>query len=147
MRRPRAEARGYLTRHIDLPGLKWQRITFDATTDDELTPFSARYDLVADGSLVLLPTPGHTEGSMSLLVRRPGTELLLVGDLSYDHALMARGVVPGIGARAVLERSTNDVLELAERLGGAAILPAHDPGTAARLEAALGEMPGPSASP
>ncbi len=147
MRRPRAEAQGYLTRHIDLPGLEWQRITFDATTDDELAPFAARHDLVADGSLVLLPTPGHTEGSMSLLVRRPGTELLLVGDLSYDHALMARGTVPGIGTRAVLERSTNDVLELAERLGGAAILPAHDPGTAARLETALGGMPGPSESP
>ena len=75
---------------------------------------------------------------MSLLVRRPDTELLLVGDLSYDHALMTRGVVPGIGARSVLEQSTRDVLALAERLGGAAVLPAHDPGTAARLEAALG---------
>ena len=136
--RPRAEARGYLTRHIDLPGLEWQRITFDATTDDELAPFSSRHDLAADGSLVLLPTPGHTEGSMSLLVRRPGTALLLVGDLSYDHALMTHGVVPGIGVRPVLEQSTRDVLELAERLGGAAVLPAHDPGTAARLEAALG---------
>ena len=137
MRQPRAEARGYLTRHIDLPGLQWQRITFDAVTDDELAPFSARHDLAADGSLVLLPTPGHTEGSMSLLVRRPGTELLLVGDLSYDHALMTRGAVPGIGVRSVLEQSTADVLELAERLGGAAVLPAHDPGTAARLEAAI----------
>jgi glyoxylase-like metal-dependent hydrolase (beta-lactamase superfamily II) len=135
--RPRADARGYLTRHIDLPGLEWDRITFEATADAELAPFFARHDLTADGSLVLLPTPGHTEGSMSLLVRRPGTELLLVGDLSYDHALMTRGVVPGIGVRSVLEQSTHHVLELAERLGGAAILPAHDSGTAARLEAAL----------
>jgi N-acyl homoserine lactone hydrolase len=138
MQQPRAEARGYLTRHIELPGLDWQRITFDPSTDDELAPFSARHDLAADGSLVLLPTPGHTEGSMSLLVRRAGTELLLVGDLSYDHVLMTRGVVPGIGVRSVLEQTTRDVLTLAEKLGGAAILPAHDPGTAARLDAALG---------
>jgi N-acyl homoserine lactone hydrolase len=89
---------------------------------------------------VLLPTPGHTEGSMSMLVRRPGTELLFVGDLSYDYELMTRGVVPGIGVRSVLEQSTHNVLQLAERLGGAAILPAHDPGTARRLEAALGAI-------
>ncbi len=136
-RQPRAEAEGYLTRHIDLPRLDWQRITFDRIADGELAPFTSRFDLVADGSLVLLPTPGHTKGSMSLLVRRPGTELLLVGDLSYDHALMTRGVVPGIGVRSVLEQSTENVLQLAERLGGAAILPAHDVGTASRLEAAL----------
>ena len=72
-----------------------------------------------------------------VVVAEAGTELLLVGDLSYDHALMTRGVVPGIGVRSVLEQSTHHVLELAERLGGAAILPAHDSGTAARLEAAV----------
>jgi glyoxylase-like metal-dependent hydrolase (beta-lactamase superfamily II) len=32
---------------------------------------------MGDGSLVLLPTPGHTAGSMSLLVRRTGRPPLL----------------------------------------------------------------------
>ena len=104
MRQPRAEARGYLTRHVDLPGLQWQRITFDAITDDELAPFSARHDLAADGSLVLLPTPGHTEGSMSLLTSALGhspsphsfhaTTIANLGPISRARAQDWRKVAP-----------------------------------------------------
>ena len=52
--------------------------------DASLAPFTESLDVMGDGSLMLLPTPGHTAGSMSLLVRR-GTRppLLLVGDLTY----------------------------------------------------------------
>jgi N-acyl homoserine lactone hydrolase len=132
------ELRGYLPRHIDLPGLDWQHITFAATDADDLAPFSTRHDLMGDGSLVLIPTPGHTRGSLSMVVRSGPTPLVLVGDLTYDVELMARGKMPGIGNRAASAVSTKRVMELAARLGNAAILPAHDPGTAARLRAAGG---------
>ncbi len=50
------------------------------------------HDLFGDGSLVLLPTPGHTPGSLSMLVRRAGFDpLLLVGDLTYDDDHFERG--------------------------------------------------------
>ena len=132
----RSELRGYLRRHIALPGLAWERITFSPTNETDLTPFTTRHDLFGDGSLVLIPTPGHTPGSLSMVVRAAGDPLLLVGDLAYDASLMARGVVPGLGDRAEIRVSTRRVLELASHLGGAAILPAHDPGTAGRLRAA-----------
>ena len=132
---PGPELRGFLPRHIDLPGLRWQRITFSATDETDLAPFMTRFDLFDDASLVLIPTPGHTKGSMSMVVRSTATPLLLVGDLTYDVSLMIRGRVPGIGDRRELEVSTKRVLELAARLGGAAILPSHDPETAARLRA------------
>jgi N-acyl homoserine lactone hydrolase len=134
----RPELRGYLPRHIDLPGLDWQHVTFAPTDEHDLAPFSTRHDLVADGSLVLIPTPGHTKGSLSMVVRSLPTPLLLVGDLTYDVALMERGKVPGIGDRAESAASTKRVMELAARLGDAAILPAHDPRTATRLRAAGG---------
>lgn len=138
MKRSGPELRGYLPRHIDLAGLDWQHVNFRATDEEDLAPFSTRHDLFGDGSLVLIPTPGHTRGSLSMVVRSATTPLLLVGDLTYDVELMRRGRVPGIGDRAASERSTKRLLELAARLGGAAILPAHDPGTAARLRAAGG---------
>ena len=134
----RSELRGYLRRHIALPGLEWERITFSPTNETDLMPFTTRHDLFGDGSLVLIPTPGHTAGSLSMVVRAAGDPLLLVGDLAYDASLMARGVVPGVGDRAEIRISTRRVLELASRLGGAAILPAHDPGTAGRLRASAG---------
>jgi glyoxylase-like metal-dependent hydrolase (beta-lactamase superfamily II) len=84
LRRPWAEARGLLRSHIDLPGLRWSPVEFEAMPG----PFGSGRDLFGDGSLILLPTPGHTPGSMSLLVRRnDGPPMLLVGDLTYDvHA-------------------------------------------------------------
>ena len=78
------ETRGFLRRHIQLPGLRWHRIGFEPTHDSALAPFSESLDVMGDGSLVLLPTPGHPSGSVSLLVRRrTRSPLLLVGDLSY----------------------------------------------------------------
>ena len=85
-----------MRRHIDLPGLRWHRITAGPADDPGLAPFRSAHDLFGDGSLVLLPTPGHTPGSLSLLVRRPGpAPLLMVGDLSYDAHLLEAGHVPG----------------------------------------------------
>jgi len=73
----------------------------DPPADDPgLALFRSCHDLFGDGSLVLLPTPGHTPGSMSLLVRRPGRPpLLMVGDVTYDAHLLEVGHVPGVGSR------------------------------------------------
>lgn len=135
--RPGAEARGLMRRHIDLPGLRWRRLAMEPTRDPGLAPFTSAHDLFGDGSLVLLPTPGHTPGSMSLLVRRAGRPpLLMVGDLTYDVHLMAREQVPGVGSRAGLHETTRAVNALARRHPGLVILPAHDPAAASRLAAA-----------
>jgi glyoxylase-like metal-dependent hydrolase (beta-lactamase superfamily II) len=128
------EARGFLRQHIDIPGATWNRITFDPTTDTALAPFTESLDLMGDGSLVLLPTPGHTTGSFSLLVRRRTLPpLLLVGDLTYEAALLERRQFPGVGNRGQLAETTGKVLALADRMPGLVILPAHDPTAAVRL--------------
>jgi glyoxylase-like metal-dependent hydrolase (beta-lactamase superfamily II) len=89
---------------------------------------------MGDGSLALLPTPGHTPGSVSLLVRRPGMPpLLLAGDLTYGTEILQRGQVPGVGRRRQLTDSSRKVLALAQQCPGLVILPAHDPGAAQRL--------------
>jgi N-acyl homoserine lactone hydrolase len=139
---PLPELRGLMRRHIDLPGLHWNRITPEPTSDPGLAPFRAGHDLFGDGSLVVLPTPGHTPGSISLLVRRPGRPpLIMVGDLSYDvHALEA-GHVPGVGNRRHLRQATAMVSQMRQRHPDLAILPAHDPGAADRLSQATGQAP------
>jgi len=91
---------GLMRRHIDLPGLRWRRITPEPTEDPGLAPFRSGHDLFGDGSLVVLPTPGHTPGSISLLVRRPGRPaLMMVGDVTYDAHVLEAGHVPGVGNR------------------------------------------------
>lgn len=138
MQKPMAAARGFLREHITLPGLRWQRIRPEAIGDPDLAPFSAGHDLFGDGSMVLLPTPGHTPGSLSMLVRRPGrAPLLLVGDLTYDDDLLAAGHVPGVGDKPQMHQTTAMVNALRERHPRLAVLAAHDPAAADRLAETL----------
>jgi N-acyl homoserine lactone hydrolase len=136
--KPGAALRGLLTRHIQLPALRWKQIAFEPLPDDRLAPFTTGFDLFGDGSLVVLPTPGHTPGSASLLVRRPAyAPLLFVGDLSYDNDHLERGEVPGSGDRARMELSTTMVNRLRGGIPDLVVLAAHDPGAAGRLADSL----------
>ena len=99
--RPAPELRGFLRSQIELPGLSWRRVSLEPASDPALAPFTESLDVMGDGSLVLLPTPGHTAGSVSLLVRRTGRPpLLLAGDLTYGAEILQRGQVPGVGQPA-----------------------------------------------
>ena len=89
---------------------------------------------MGDGSLVLLATPGHTDGSISLLIRRATRPpLLLAGDLTYGAELLERRQVPGVGNRRRLAVTTGKVLALKEQMPDLVVLPAHDPTAARRL--------------
>jgi N-acyl homoserine lactone hydrolase len=139
---PLPEMRGLMTRHIDLPGLRWNRVEPGPTDDPGLSPFVQSHDLFGDGSLVLLPTPGHTSGSMSLLVRQAGLPpLMMVGDLTYDIHVFEHGHVPGVGSRRRLREATAMVNKMRERMPDLVVLPAHDPGSADRLAQATGQAP------
>lgn len=53
-------------------------------------PFPASHDLAGDDTLLIVATPGHTPGHVSLLVRRPSASVLLGGDLAHDRAALER---------------------------------------------------------
>lgn len=134
----RPEIRGYLRSHIQLPGLHWRRVAPEPLGDPGIAPFTAGHDLFGDGSLLLLPTHGHTPGSMSMLIRRPDhAPLLLCGDVTYDDSLLTAGHVPGAGNKRQMQQTAAAVNALRQRLPKLAVLPAHDPGAAGRLAAAL----------
>lgn len=139
LHRPLATTRGLLRAHIELPGLDWTPVDFSPLDDPDLTPFTTGHDLFGDGSLVILPTPGHTPGSMSMLVRRPDAPpLMLVGDLTYDIHAFDRGVHSGVGSRRKLRDTRERVLALRAANPGMTILAAHDPAAAGLLDAATG---------
>ncbi|MEX1078730.1 MAG: N-acyl homoserine lactonase family protein [Homoserinimonas sp.] len=137
---PMPALRGLMRNHIELPGLRWKPVTMEPLNDPTLTPFTHGHDLFNDGSLVVLPTPGHTPGSVSLLVRGQGTPLLMVGDLTYDDDLLQKGHLPGVGEKRQMRESAERVNLLRDHLPGLVVLPAHDPRAAQRLAGALAPL-------
>ena len=133
--KPAAGPRGFLRNHIQIPGAKWHQISLEPTNDPAVAPFTESLDVMEDGSLVLLATPGHTDGSLSLLIRRATRPPRpLVGDLTYGAELLERRQVPGVGSRRQLAQTSGKVLALKQQMPDlVATLPAHDPTAAARL--------------
>jgi N-acyl homoserine lactone hydrolase len=131
---------GLLRDHIHVPGITWIPITPEPVQHDSIAPFTHAHDVMGDGSLLLLPTPGHTPGSMSLLLRSEGLpSMLFVGDVTYDAQLLAADRVPGVGNAAGLHETTRRINQLALRFPDMPILAAHDPAAARLLEAALSQ--------
>ena len=140
MSTPHPEREWILREHIELPNAKWRPIAFAPTDDPLLARFGGAFDVMGDGSMILLPTPGHTPGSMSMLVRSEGLPpILLVGDLTYEADLLFQDKVPGTGNAKQLRASFANVRALNVELPDLVILPSHDPRTGDALKRALEE--------
>ncbi len=124
---PHPERDFILREHIELPGARWQQVEFQQTDDSLFLPFGGCFDVMGDGSMILLPTPGHTVGSLSMLVRSGiYPPLLFVGDLTYASDLLFKNQIPGTGDRKALQSSFEKVRNLKKQLPDLVILPAHD---------------------
>lgn len=67
----------------DLPDVVYATYEF---TDRPYLGFPASHDLYGDGSVVIVPAPGHTPGSVIVFVALPtGRRHAFVGDLAWQH--------------------------------------------------------------
>lgn len=136
---PHPEQEWILREHIEIPSAKWRQITFEPTDDPLFEGFEGIHDVAGDRSMILLPTPGHTAGSLSMLIRREGWEpILLVGDLTYETELLDHNIVPGTGDKETLLASFAKVRKLKQRLPGLAIVASHDFAASAEIARATG---------
>ena len=124
---PHPEREWILREHIEIPGARWRQVSFAPTDDPLFEDFDGIYDVTGDGSMILLPTPGHTAGSLSMLIRQNGWDpILLVGDLTYEAVLLEQNIVPGTGDKETLRASFAKVRRLKHRLPGLAVVASHD---------------------
>lgn len=100
--------RGYVPQHWPA-SVTPRLVDFEA---DPVGPFPGSSPLTADGGLVLVPTPGHTPGHMSLLATLGDRRYLLAGDLC-ESAGDLDDVDPAIAAHC--------------RREGITVLTTHDP--------------------
>ena len=133
LHRPGPELRGFLRSHIQLPGLKWHQVTPEPTRDPALAPFTESLDVMGDGSLMLLPTPGHTAGSVSLLVRRASAAAAAGRGPHLRGGDPPARPAPGRRQPAPARREQPQGPALRQQQPGLVVLPAHDPTAAQRL--------------
>ena len=81
------------------------------------------HDLLGDGSIQLLPTPGHTPGHQSV---RVGERLVLGGDVVHFASGLDDHRFPGFGDDFAAQAASARRLR-ALRDAGAVVLPGHDP--------------------
>jgi len=123
--------------HIELPSAKWQPVAFTPVEDEALAMFGASHDLMGDGSMILLPTPGHTPGSTSMLVRSQELPpILLIGDITFEAEFLMRDQTPGTGDARQLRATYEKVRELKRNMPGLLIVPSHNAAAADALRAA-----------
>jgi len=114
----KGRVRGYLPQRWPA-GLLPRLVDFDGPA---VGPFPASYDVAADGRLLFVPLPGHTQGHAALLVRGTGGSYLCAGDAAH-RASELHGKAPDVAdwcARqhvTVLTAHDDDVPRLLSRPG------------------------------
>ena len=112
---PKSQPGMYAPSDYDSSSIKWR-------------PIARQHDLFDDGTLVCVPTPGHTPGHQSLLVRLQGRTVFLLGDAAYSlESLRTRALPP---ASLVWSPDTMidswERIESIEREEGALLLCTHE---------------------
>ena len=94
-----------------------------AAIEPQLVLVDGDHDLLGDGSVRLLLTPGHTPGHQSV---RLGERLVIGADVTHFAATLRDHRFPSFGDdRAAQARSAERLLALHD--AGATVLPGHDP--------------------
>ena len=122
-------ANGYLNRHYP-SWLDSRRVEFES---DPWEVFDASVALTRDGTVRLVPTPGHTKGHLSVIVERSDDLVLLTGDAAYsEHALFA-GTVDGVAQDGRAHRRSTALLRDLCARHRVVVAPSHDPDSPRRL--------------
>ncbi len=98
-------------------------------------PFSRTYPITRDGRIFLVPTPGHSKGHVSVVVRGEDVTYFLAGDATYAEANLRADEVDGVTYNPALSLSTLRAIKTFATGEPTIILPAHDPDGPARLAA------------
>lgn len=118
---------GYRPRQFD-HAFDWRTIDYEHSDVDSFASFGRSVDLLGDGSIRLVSTPGHSLGHQSLVLRLAGRELLLTGDAAYRREAIDTGELPLLVAdEHRYRRSLAELRRYLEQTPATVIVCGHDP--------------------
>ncbi len=142
LRAPSSGPGGTWGSQVDVPGIRWESIAFEARA---FMGYARSKDVFGDGTVVLVPMPGHTPGSVGLFVTvDSGTRCFLIGDVAWTQDALAQGAAKFWVAAKLVDADAADTAQSVaqvQRLMAAhpdlQVIPAHD----GKVQDALGYFP------
>lgn len=125
---PRNWRHGYRTRQFD-HGFDYRTLDFEgAAGSDSYATFGRSFDLLGDGSIRAVYTPGHTHGHMSVVLRLGGgREALVAGDAIYTRRALEQDALPfRIEDEHLFRRSLREIQLYATNSPDSLVIPGHD---------------------
>ncbi len=120
------ELGGYLKRQYD-HAFDYRLIDFEGPGADSFATFGRALDLFGDGSVMLVSTPGHTRGHLSVVLRMAGREALIAGDAIFSMRTLRAGHLPyKMADEHRFRRSLREIELYAEQTPDALVVPGHD---------------------
>jgi glyoxylase-like metal-dependent hydrolase (beta-lactamase superfamily II) len=138
IRHPSSGAGGTWASQVTAKTINWHTLVF---TDGPFMGFANSLDLFRDGTVVLVPMPGHTPGSLGLFVTvDSGRVYFFIGDVAWTADAVRAGA-PKFWAAGLLvdhvadqtQRSVEQVRELLRKHPDMVVVPAHDSEVQGRL--------------
>lgn len=123
------QLKGYLPQYWK----DWFKPTEIEFRNQSYGPFSQSVPITKDGSLSIVPTPGHTSGHISVVADMGSEKLFLAGDTSYNQQLLLQLQPDGVGPNISEAIETHKKIINLSELDPMVYLPSHDPESANRL--------------
>jgi N-acyl homoserine lactone hydrolase len=132
---PREWLHGYRRRQFD-HAFDYRLLDFEDPSVDSYATFGRSIDLLGDGSVRAVYTPGHTHGHMSVVLRLKEREALVAGDAIYTRRTLDEGVFPWrVEDGHLFGRSLREIQLYAQTNPDAVVIPGHDMAAWKKLDA------------
>lgn len=130
----RPSLRGYRPSHYDY-AFDYRTVDFDRPSVESYSTFGRSFDLLGDGSIRLVYTPGHSAGHMSVVARLSDRPFVIGGDAIYTEGQLEGAPLPPQPVDEHRFRRSLQELKLFRREHPKAIItPGHDSAFYERLD-------------
>jgi len=112
---------------------KWLSPTLVDFNDGMCHAFAKSHSLTKRGDVRLIPTHGHSTGSMSVIMEEGNHAIFFVGDASYSQQLMLDQQIDGVTPNTQEAQQTLQRIRQFAQSTPTIYLPTHDPESGERL--------------
>lgn len=102
-------------------------------SDGSFGCFAGHSKLTNAGDVTLIPTPGHSPGHLSVVLKEGDTNIMFAGDTSYSEHHLVQMITDGVGTDIAAETETHRKILSFATHNPTVYLPSHDPDAARRL--------------